>query len=63
MKPGDEKGKATSFATSGGNMIPYPKVNSNQKDTIETLDIADPYKMTSRYHTRGHHAAMQYSPP
>ena len=41
---GDEKGKATSFATSGGNMIPYPKVSSKQKDTIETLDIADPYK-------------------
>ena len=39
----DEKGKATPF-TSGGNMIPYPKLNSNQKDTIKSLHVTDPYK-------------------
>ena len=40
----DEKGKATPFATSGGNMIPYPKIEQQPEGHDKSLHVTDPYK-------------------
>ena len=42
-KVSGEKGKATSFTTSGDDMIPYPRPSS-QKNMIGNIHITDPYK-------------------